>query len=112
MDAASVTETVDALVVGWPAAIAIVASVVTLTVGAIKIMSQGKAVRTVNELHAEHTQLAKRVAGVETQMVRLESDLQGTITTQIADLKGDIRRMDAKMDQLVKAALDVVKQKG
>lgn len=102
----------ETFAITWPAAIAIIASVVTLTVGAIKIMSQGKAARTVNELHTEHTQLAKRVAGVETQMVRLESDLQGTITTQIADLKGDIRRMDQKMDQLVKAALDAVKQKG
>lgn len=101
----------DALTLTWPAAVAIIASVATLTVGAIKIMGQGKSVRTIADLHAEHQQLAGRVHGVETQMVKLESDLQGTITTQIADLKQDIRRMDAKMDNLLKAALDVIKQK-
>lgn len=102
----------EPLAISWPAAVAIVASIVTLTVGALKILSQGKAVRNINELHTEHTQLAKRVAGVETQMVRLESDLQGTITTQITDLKNDLRRMDQKMDTLVKAALNAVQSKG
>lgn len=105
----------DPVMITWPGAVAIVASVVALTVGAIKIMGTGKTKRTIDELHADHQSLSERVHGVETQMVRLESDLQGTITTQISDLKGDIRRMDQKMDTLVKevvAALASLTKKG
>jgi len=105
----------DPLSISWPAAIAVIGSVVALTFGVIKVMSQGKALVTTDTLQKEHEHLSERVRAVETQMATLETDLSGLVTTQINDLKGDINRLDTKIDTMVKeviGALASLKNKG
>lgn len=98
----------ESFVLNWPSAMAVVASAVVLTVGVLKIMASGKATRSLDELHNDHKTLLDRVQGVETQMVRLEADLEGTITTQIKDLKEDVLRIDGKIDSLVKEVVSAL----
>lgn len=98
----------ETLAISWPAAVAVVASVIAITFGAIRIMAQGKDTISVNSLKKDHQALNDRVRGVETSMARLESDLSGVITTQIKDLKGDITRLDAKIDTMVKEVINAL----
>jgi len=98
----------EALAISWPAAVAIIASTIAITVGAIRIMGQGKDTITVGSLKKDHAALNERVRGVETSMAKMESDLSGVITTQIKDLKNDVQRLDGKMDTMVKEVINAL----
>ena len=92
----------DVLTLSWAGAVAVVASVATLTYGVQRIIAQGRATVSIASLQQDHKLLAERVHATELEIARLESDFKGTITTQIRDLKTDLRHVDQKLDELVK----------
>ncbi len=99
---------IEAVAISWPAALAVVGSIVAITVGATRIMGTGKENVTMASLKKDHASLNERVRGVETLMARLETDLSGVITTQIKDLKEDLHRLDAKLDLMVKEVISAL----
>ena len=76
----------------WPAAAALIVSVTTITIGAIRIFGQGRP-----SMAHQQQNLATRIHDLETCVVRLEADVSGTLTNQIADIKEDLRRLERKI---------------
>lgn len=93
------------IVLSWPAAIALVGVAMTITAGVLKMFSMGRTTVTTASLQDATTRLANRVTNSEQKIIALETSVDKTVSSQITDLKEGMRRMEDKMDTLVKEVI-------
>jgi hypothetical protein len=85
------------VVISWPFAAAVVASVVTATLGIVKLYSNGRAQMSLQSLHDDQEKLRDRVASVEREVSVVSTSVEG----QMKGLRRDVERVERKVDKLV-----------
>lgn len=96
------------IVLSWPAAVALIAAVIAITGGVLRMFAMGRATMTVQGAHDEIKRLQGRVQELERQVSSMETSIENTIGGQISDLKSDMRHISDKMDTLVREVVNAL----
>lgn len=100
------------VVLSWPAALALVSVAVTITVGVLKMFGMGRSTITGESLQKDINSLYEKTNIADQRITALETSVEKTVTSQISDLKDGIRRMEDKMDTLVKEVITALSALG
>lgn len=93
------------IVLSWPAAVALIGVSVTITVGILKLFGMGRSTITNETLQKDISSLYDRANTSDQRITSLETSVEKTVTSQISDLRGSMRRVEDKMDTLVKEVI-------
>lgn len=93
------------IVLSWPAAIALIGVSMTITAGVLKMFGMGRTTITTDTLQKDIGSLYDKANSADQRLTALETSVDKTVTSQIADLKAGMHRMEDKMDTLVKEVI-------
>lgn len=100
------------VVLSWPAAIALVGVAITITAGVLKMFGMGRSTVTTETLQKDISNLYDRAGTADQKIAALETSVEKTLSSQITDLKDGMRRMEDKMDTLVKEVITALSALG
>jgi outer membrane murein-binding lipoprotein Lpp len=88
------------LVLGWPAAVAVVSSVVAVVIGIVKFMVSGRSNVTIDTVYAEQRAMSARVQELEVDVARLNTSVDA-IRKQLDNARDDMAQLSRRIDVLL-----------
>jgi chromosome segregation ATPase len=92
----------EQVVFSWPAAVAAIAAIITLTAGIIKLFSIGRSTTSVGDLQNKLSRLEGKTHELEIQLATLQTNVNQKLTQDLGLLREDMRSVSQKMDSLVR----------
>jgi len=88
------------LALGWPAAVAVVSSVVAVVIGIVKFMVSGRSNVTIDTVYAEQRAMSARVQELEVDVARLNTSVDA-IRKQLDNARDDMAQLSRRIDVLL-----------
>jgi predicted nucleic acid-binding Zn-ribbon protein len=84
----------------------------TIVAGILRYVQLKTGTYTIHMLHKEHDSMKQRISSLEGSVISMEASVEGKISSQIEDLKEDIKGINRKMDTLVREVVTAVTTMG